>query len=250
VPEVPDGITYRYLFWDAYTRGLLRSDPEREEALRWVKQVFSQTESFHELRREKWMDSALYFNDLWTRVTYEYVSTVWNRFLSHPVSRPRKVYIDREATPLPAQRYPPSQDEHHLSVMRGWIKNGRELIGEPEPGNPNAYSLERAARRAFAAFMRPHTLIVVVRESPHYTDQFSPHERDQYDRLFPATVAVLEKLGFAALAAGQGFTAGDYNDRCHLSESGGARLAEVVARRVRELAAQRGYVRRGEGTER
>lgn len=242
MPEEPDGGIYRYLFWDAYAKGLLTSDAERREALAWVKRKRKRDEAFHELRRGARLDGWLHVQDLWTRVTHDHVSTVWNRLLDASFLRPRRVYEDIEHPVSVSRRYPPTADAREMAVIRAWITGGRDLIGDPYEGPANPYVLERAARRVVPTVLRPHTLLVVVRESPHYLDRLTNRERDQYERLLTATAATVEKVGVSGMVAGRGLTADDFSDRCHPSESGGARLAEEIAPRVRKLAEQLGYV--------
>lgn len=243
MPEEPDGGIYRYLFWDAHAKGLLTVDAERREALAWVKGKRKRDDAFHELRRRARLDAWLHVQELWTRVTHDHVSTVWNRLLDASFLRPRRVYADVEH-PMPAsRRYPPSEEGREMAVIRAWITGGRDLIGDPYEGSRNPFVLERAARRVIPAVLRPQTLLVVVRESPHYLDRLTPVERDKYDRLLTATAAVIDRVGMYGFVAGRGLTADDFYDRCHPSESGGARLAEEIAPRVRELAQRFGWAR-------
>jgi hypothetical protein len=243
MPEEPDGGIYRYLFWDAYAKGLLTSDAERREALAWVKGKRSRDEAFHELRRRSRLDACLHVQDLWTRVTHDHVSTVWNRLLDASFLRPRRIYSDVEHPVPTSRRYPPGEEAREMAVVRAWITGGRDLIGDPYEGSPNPFVLERAMRRVIPRVLRSHTLLVVVRESPHYLDRLTLSERDKYDRLLTATAATAEKVGIAGLVAGREMTTDDFNDRCHPSESGGARLAEEIAPKVRELAERFGWAR-------
>src|SRR5262249_13151011 len=73
----PDGASaYRYLFWDAYWKGLLTAPEERRRAIEAVSAVRTR-DSERELRLRMWLDARLRFNDLWTFVTYQWFSTVW-----------------------------------------------------------------------------------------------------------------------------------------------------------------------------
>ena len=58
---------YAYLFWDAYFKGLL---PKEAEA---VAQNMRESKSADEKEFElgRWLNSYLYFNDLWTDVSYQ-----------------------------------------------------------------------------------------------------------------------------------------------------------------------------------
>lgn len=234
-PEVPDGYVYRYLFWEAYTKGLIHRDKSQVEFMK-----FRMLDD-PELQRRMKVDRVMRANDFWHRVTYQHFSTFYNFLLTKRFPRPRRQYKDVETPTPPAHLYPPAQDAVQLMVMRGWIDVGRDLIGEPGP-TPCPQNLERALRNIFPEPLRGRSLLVVVRESPHYVRMFEPAERDRYERLFPATVEAIEKAGFEGLDVGQGFSEREYNDRCHLSVSGGKMMAESVAPKVRALAAKLGYV--------
>ena len=56
--------------------------------------------------------------------------------------------------------------------------------------------------------------------------------------------AVLEAAGFGALDVGRGFSLKDYVDFFHLSETGGDKLADRVAPKVRAMAHRLGYTGR------
>ena len=66
-------------------------------------------------------------------------------------------------------------------------------------------------------------------DSPYYVERLAPDERARYRDVLRLAVACLERAGFAALEAGRGYGIEDFNDRCHLSEAGGRRLAAEVA---------------------
>src|SRR6516164_5275232 len=61
----PDGHLYRYLFWDAYYKGLLQSDSLREERLLQLGDSRTAREKLVELKLQMVQDSYLSFRDLW-----------------------------------------------------------------------------------------------------------------------------------------------------------------------------------------
>jgi hypothetical protein len=89
--------------------------------------------------------------------------------------------------------------------------------------------------------------VLIAHESPHYVKQLAPAEQEAYRDLAVRQVRLLEKAGFPALEVGRDYDAENFVDRCHLSETGGLRLAAEVAPKVRELARRLGYLGQGEG---
>jgi hypothetical protein len=60
-------------------------------------------------------------------------------------------------------------------------------------------------------------------------------------------LAALESLEFTALHVGTEYLPEDYADWSHLTASGGAKLAEQVAPKVREMARRLGYAAEARG---
>src|SRR5262249_21037318 len=66
----PDGLLFRYFFWEAHARGLLLPDPARDESLRQREQGLRRAgggagvEAAAELQRRVRLDGPLHFNDL------------------------------------------------------------------------------------------------------------------------------------------------------------------------------------------
>jgi hypothetical protein len=89
--------------------------------------------------------------------------------------------------------------------------------------------------------------MVVVPESPYYVGRLSPDEQRHYHVLGRLTAEKLEAAGFAALDPGAIFSPEDFADEKHLTASGGAKLADLVAGRVRRMAAELGYDRSDPG---
>jgi hypothetical protein len=231
--------TYGYFFWDAYYKGLLPHDPVREGLVKQWRRGHRHNSAFAELRTRLWVDSYLYTADLWTAVTFHHFSAVWCPMVRQTPFRPRVRYADHEPNGLPFEvGYPAHKLEKELSIVRGWLRNEPDLV-KPEPGKRSRY--QEMVCKGFTEAMRPHTLILVMRESPYYLDKLTADERARYDALFPASVAALREVGVEAREAGKGGTFEDYSDRCHLSVSGGRRLADTVAGGVKDVARRLGY---------
>jgi hypothetical protein len=245
----PDGDQYRYLFWDAYYKGLLRPDPGREEVLAGLTARRRGRTEFQETRARALLDSGCYFDDLWTSVAYSRAGTVWTPLLADSWYRPRRRQADPEPPALPPERrYPPEHEGPATEIVRGWLTHNGCRRGPggrwvDDPASPVWAGLRASACACFPQPYRARTLMVVTTESPHYVGRLTPDERELYYALSRLTAEKLEGAGFAALDMGDGFTVEDFSDRCHLAAAGGAKLADKVADRVRRLAGDLGYVR-------
>src|SRR5262249_31690949 len=117
----------KYFFWDAYYKGLLLSDPDRDRRLAelipeadGLEREFGRKEADkrclasevqQELRQKMCLDSALYFSDLWNTLAYTCFHTVWTAHTGGTFTRARKHFRDSDpgAAPL-AVRYAHDND--------------------------------------------------------------------------------------------------------------------------------------------
>jgi hypothetical protein len=255
-PAEIDGVLHRFLFWDAYYKGLLQHDAERETVL--ARQVAARHDqpAFSELRDGARLNSLLWFNDLWTDVAYNHCGTVWNSgMIENWYVRRRKLRDTERTAPPPGQRYPPEFLDKGMEIARGCLfYNGcrKDEKGHwvDDADSPVWTRLLDNARPAFAEADRRATLIVVHAESPHYVNRLSADDRELYYALSRTTTRRLEEGGFAAVEMGDKFPEEEFRDHCHLAESGGARLAEMVAGRIQRMAVDLGMTHDGAGEKR
>jgi hypothetical protein len=242
---VPDGSLYRYFFWDAYYKGLVSADQPRENQLREMEAQRADDAVFAELKVRSRMDSFLYFEDLWNRLAYTRISTVWYPLLGAWSSRPRKKYAD-----VPPGRSWPTIQDPSLAGLRQVIRGSVDTSPIKEAGRlpadgasvPTCSPLQLNYKLCFPEPYRKRTLVLITHDNPRSVKLLSSQERFTYEKSFAATIAELEGAGFTALEIGKNFGDRDYIDRCHLSPPGGTHLAEEVAPKVRELAQSLGYV--------
>jgi hypothetical protein len=246
----PDGWHFKYFFWDAYCRGWLLPHEERERRLR--EQAEDDTpaaptlgptgpavagtlgDQQAELRDQMRLNRALYFNDFWSTLAYTTFCTVWTPATRASFTRARRHYADSEAGSLPLEaRY-----RYDRPVRTRQIRGILATADSPEA---SWAQFDRAAREAFPEPVRRRTLLLVLWYSPYYLRELPAPQQACFARISRQTVEHLERLGFPALEAGQGYLVSDYGDGVHLTEVGGAKLAAAVAPRVRELARRLGY---------
>jgi hypothetical protein len=240
-PEI-DGNEYRVFFWDAYHRGLLRDDPEREKRLGALRKKQKNNPSFAELQRQIQVDRLTASRDLWTVVAHEYCSTAWTpKLCGLRILMPRKNYRDPDQGPLiPRElRFPPERRDPRMQILRAWIAY------RPMVENRHAPAIETLAA-AIPEPDRRRTLLVAVPDNPYYVNCLESHEQAQYREVFTVALDSLRQAGFATLEVGRNYTEADFVDRCHISEVGGRRLCRDVAPKVRELARSLGYLKGGD----
>jgi hypothetical protein len=258
----PDGLLYKYFFWDAYYKGLLVPDKVREDRLEQLipeaetiertlgkemaRQMGGPAEAQRELRTGMCLDQALYFYELWNTLAYRWFHTVWTPQTYGRFSKARSHFRDNDPGPRPlASRYaydPQGELGRVHALLPG--KCVKDATGHwVEDGSSGLWpALDRAATTSFPAPTRPRTLMLVMWNSPYYLAQFTADEQACHAAVSRRTVRHLEKLGFAALEVGNGYTPADYADRVHLTGSGGVKLAQSVAPVVRALTERLGYL--------
>lgn len=249
----PDGSRHRYVFWDAYYKGLLPEYDERIERIETLAGRGAQQDLLAELRLRARLDSWLYFTDLWQAFGYTTIFTTWSQYVEPPVglfTTPRKHLQDPFATYRPepvATRY---QRRDVETIMRGvrtfprlvceTRRNGREWV-DVEPRTDRA-AAEADAVASFPEPFRRHMVVTVNQQSPFFVEQLSAGEQRCYRRYWDQGAASLQKLGFRAVVTGRGFSAEDYDDDVHLAAGGGRKLAERLAPIIRDVAEQHQYL--------
>jgi hypothetical protein len=259
-PE-PDGCQHKFFFWDAYYKGLLLRDGERDRRLAELIPEAEQREQElgrkkaleiglvlgevqEELRTKMALDSALYFSDLWNAVAYERCHTVWTKLTGQSFTRARRNYPDADPG---APAVPYTEDlGHAMAVVRSRLVGAcvKDAGGQwvEDSASPVWSFLEKTAATCFPEPTRGRTLTLVRWYSPYYVNQMSTDERTCFTASSHATARHLAHLGFTALEFGGDYTVDDYFDLQHLTEPGGHKLAAAVAPKVRELAQRLGYV--------
>src|SRR5205807_711844 len=146
-PE-PDGLLFKYFFWDAYYKGWLLPDAGRDARLAEMlaeaerreeklglavaKKCGLLAEAQRELRTEMALDSALYFGDLWTTLALTRCHTLWTPLTRKAFTRPRKGFPDGDPGPAPPEYRYTQDQETRLAQLRGIIgdKCVRDAAGQ------------------------------------------------------------------------------------------------------------------------
>jgi hypothetical protein len=241
---------YSYLFWDAYFKGVLTTDPARDAAIPAALAAAKKTPATRDALLGRRLNGALYFNDLWTDVTFRHFSTSYSHLQLPDVWAARSTFRDTEGPPPAdlAQRYRPEIREFETRIVGGvaldmmrrdgagrWVANeaeGRWHVAD----NLNPIALPRA--------LRERTILTIVHDSRYYIDLQPGDGPEQYRAAVVESARRMRAAGFGdALGVGADFTPADYADRAHLAPAGGAKSASVLAPAVRGLAERLGYLR-------
>jgi hypothetical protein len=231
---------YGYLFWDAYYKGLLMHDQER--AGRLARNQDSPENKEFKLGRK--LNSAFFYNDLWTYVSYRYVSTVWTSWLKERSFRPRRRLPDWYDKRPPVGH---SDDDFekllpgHLEALRRRRsfqpdRYQKRPDGSWEQTAESSQQDEEQMATLLPKPLQPRSLVVLNPYNPWFLAHLTDTERAWAAVSYQSAAGLLEKAGFHALSAeDRGFVPTDFGDTIHLSPEGGKRLAHLVAESVRAM---------------
>jgi hypothetical protein len=246
----PDGrVWFKHFFWDAYYKGLLKNSPVKREAERMeqidkgnARDTPADRARTEQVRLGMWVDSYLYFNDLWTWFHYNHHMTIFSPALASYNWGPRKVLPDydyeadlNEARKL--KQYPAedsSSFKSELAVVRRFLKNMVLPPEGPKLGDDFVAMAESAVRDYAMTDYAGKILITIVPDSPYYLDRLPPGEREIRAYRSGWEMATFEKYGYRTVML-DNVLAEDFADRPHLNTFGGNKLAAKVAERIKSL---------------
>jgi lysophospholipase L1-like esterase len=249
-PPTPGGSNvYRWVYWDAYYKGLLVNDAARSQAVaeNIRKPYFS--EGIAELRISAWLDSWFYFNDFWNDVAYQDFNTVWGRLTPGFLEflKPRKDYPDPDpdGSLFPFEvRYPASTLEGEMTNVRGCsiYAFNKDAAGVWQVYDPVWLNFTEGIKNIFPPELKKRTLILMSDNSPYYVGKLNDEERHRDEITFKLAVQKWKEGGFDSIEYGRDFAPSDYFDRIHLTRYGAAKLATIVSAKVREMSKNLGYL--------
>lgn len=233
---------YRHFFWAARARGALHDWPVREKDLAFRLASLSEAKRHErdEEMRGATLDRWFHFQALWQHVAYRYAFTVWNRVTGTASLRPRDSFPDDDAPPPPvAERFGPNLTRE-MEIVRGVT----EPLAAPSANGGWSVDVTRLdsagddIEKTFPPSLRPRMLMLLSQNSPYHRAQLSAAEKARDDAVFAAYAALWREHGIASAIYGTDFAVEDFRDRTHLTPSGGDKLAALVAREIRALAAE------------
>ena len=222
-------------------------DPAREKAARVAIGLMEERNRLHEMPLAFGIDAYLHFNDLWNAVGYRNFMTVWEPLSNTNFWWARKKFADPEKpTPVEA-RNPPRLYNEHMGLIRKFIDGlcikGSDGQWREDPDSKVWKEFEHLATTSLPEAMRRRMLAVVTYENPFYRRDLTPDEQVIYQIGIEGTLRRLNERSYTTVPVGKDFSIDDYFDILHFSESGGAKMAETVAPKVREIAKRLEYVK-------
>ncbi len=243
------GESYRFMTLDAYFKGLLLPWAPRDAELA---QYFKRPENHARILEQQLYeraDAVLRFHDFWNWWTYTKFSTFATTLSPRrpQAYRARSQFADVEpdfVTIPVAERFKPEFVAADMVITRQWTAAGYERTpnGSWKITDAAYDSFKRFAHGTIPDELKRRTLILVSRNSPFYTRQLPAEVRDRDEIAIRDTIAGWEGLGYSSMDYGSDFVPEDFGDRTHLTTSGGAKLAALVAPKVREMAQRLGYI--------
>ena len=251
---------YRWVYWDAYYKGLLLDAPAREKKVADTiytripypdgHVVYPFRGNIQELKLAAWLDSWCYFNDFWNDVAYEDFNTVWGNLMPGLADfmQPRKNWRDPDpdGTQIPMTvRFPATTLEGELANIRG---NSQYAFNKDAAGKWEIYLplwddvFQKGIQDIFPPALKSRTLILLSGTATYYTRWLTEDERYRDKIAYEMAVQRWKAGGFDAMEYGRDFAIEDFYDRTHLTATGALKLSGMVAPKVREMAQQLGYL--------
>jgi hypothetical protein len=234
-----DGI-YGYLYDDAAWKGYLLRHGERQMALSNLRKSYRNTiEGLNDKEIGAWLDGWSYFEDLWTAVGYKYAFTVWTMRTPTTPWQARRRYDDNLVPPPEPLSVRFKNSEKDLDFLRSKFGEFIEMRGTECIRKESAFNtLKSQLASVSPETLRNDTLVILTSSCPNHLSLLSPTENRCNERFYKDCKQVWEAAGFRTLMYGDSFTDEDFFDGRHLSNEGGEKLAELVAKEVRTMSGE------------
>jgi hypothetical protein len=225
---------YRHLIFGAWQRDFLRPWPLRDKLL--AEAPLRGAEPLRGPALGAMLDTHLNFNDLWNFIVFDYMGLNWNRLLVERSFEARSRFKDTDLLP---EQYRSLRYRDNLELIMGQVRS--QILA---PGDPAWQYAIDMTEQMIPPQLRAISLIVVDLESPYYVRRLAAAEHEKYLQAAHYHAKILAGLGFKrVLIPSEGFSDDDYNDRVHLSVSGGQKLAAAVAPAIQQMAIDLGYLK-------
>lgn len=239
-PESPIEGTYACYYWEAAAQSALLPYPARDRDLaqRLAGMPKAARQRQDELRRAAALNRHLYFQELWHHVALRLLFTVWSPLAPVDFWRPRDEWPDPESGPRPLDQRFRAKLPGELGIIRSLSESSatRDDAGRWQLAPERAREMGARIEAAFVPALRPHLLMVLCQSAPYYRSRLTADEQARDDAVYRGSAAVWLDHGIRCVVAGSDFLDADYQDRAHLTPSGGRKLAAQVAAELRQLS--------------
>jgi hypothetical protein len=237
--SVDGGALYRYVFWDAYYKGLLPLPFPWSEGVRTLALSEQKDREGLELHLGKRIDRFTYASDLWSTVGYKYFFTLWSDFSPRAVTAPRHgfpdVHITNYAERQRVYRENPKNVRETEAINRDFATKGfvRNANGVWER-DPWAWEIiSQLSATMFPYELRSKCYLVFLRANPFFMKSFTGDDWKRHEELYRLGEEAFSSAGYHIVQLSDStFTIDDYADAGHFLASGGRKIARTVAERM------------------
>jgi hypothetical protein len=238
---IDGGDVYRYIYWDAYYKGLLAFDPAWISRVRREEDRQMRNRETQELHLGKRIDAATYACDLWTWIGYKHVFTVWSDSFPLTPFRARNRYFETDDPDLVKKQHETRANREIVELIEGRERSSSRLgYVQAADGrwavDPQAQTaIARHYDQMFPPPVRSHAIIVMLRGNRFFMQTLTEDDRRRVDEMTRLGQQTIQKLGYRVLDVGADFSIDDYVDWGHLMASGGRKVAHTVADDIRRM---------------
>lgn len=242
-----DGIDiYNYFFWDAYYKKLFHPEKFEAEKISKIRKDQIMTPKGLEQHILSYLDSFFYFRNLWNWLGYHLGNTVWSDALARKPFHARHHYEDLDNPYLKNQVEETTRDMSRFKIITkretDMVNGMVDLANKKLKMSNNVLSMLRQNYDdAFPKPYRSNILCVITTENPHMLSALPIKTQQGYWAIINQFRSLLENLGYYALDVGKDFSSTDYADEGHFLATGGKKIAEQVANKIKYIAFAKGY---------
>jgi len=248
-----DGVEpYGYFFWEAYYKRLFHPDEIELKRIHNMQKEQIKTASGLEKQIANYLDSFLYFRNLWNWVSYRSVFSIWvdppntDTAYRKPFG-PRRYYKEESHPDLISIREAVRKDQARFdNEWKGYGEMVRYFVSlketEPKLDQKLFSEASNSFVEAFTPSYRSKIVCVVLSLNRKHISMLPKKMQEAYDLILQRTQKDLSSLGYHAILVGQDYSPDDFFDGTHLYVTGGNKVAAAVATEVRNIALANHYV--------
>lgn len=242
--DIDGGKNYGYLFWDAYYKNLFHPNAVEAKQIKRFRSLQLKTNNGIELHLMSYLDSKLYFRNLWNWVGYRYFFTIWNKN-AYPLPLQarrhfRDIKVDIESlaatTRKSTERFKGELDGLHALSFATQVNFKSHHLS-----NIKQTELHEMYDQIFSERYRPNTLCIFPTYNPRHISKLSLEEQKAYKILMEDAAVLTNLLGYNTMTT-KNLTPNDYIDHRHPVKSGGNKIADQTAKEIYMIAKKLGYL--------
>jgi|CryBogDrversion2_11_1035321.scaffolds.fasta_scaffold02801_4 hypothetical protein len=238
---VDGGETYRYVFWDAYYKDMLKGDKVWQEDVKLRRSAELKTLPGLELHLGKYIDSYTYACDLWNYIGYRYLMTIWSDSTVGSTFLNRRSYTDAIDPNFAQQQIATRSDKEYTKTMeernKDYFQHGTYIDkdGQVKLWIDSWNNASDQINHLFPADLHKKCLMIILHGNHYFMKSLTASDWKRYDLMYKTSLEICQKVGYPAIEVGADFSADDYIDAGHFMASGGRKIAHHVADKIKEI---------------